>query len=101
MFNPADRMPVFPARSSTGASLRHWGLTRMAPYLKVSAIPASRMELDPVTQTGRCIAEDGTIIELGHRKSNTGTETTTSQCKGDGGDHKRYDQDIDQDSDQD
>lgn len=78
-----------------------WGLTRLSPFAKVSTLPAYTMRLDPETQTGLCVTEDGSVFDFGHRKSNTGTETSTQANKGDGVDHKQYDDDSDQDSDQD
>ena len=78
-----------------------WGLTRLSPFAKVSTVPPHTMKLDPETQTGLCVMEDGSVINFGHRKTNTGTETKTQNSKGDGGDHKQYDPDSDQDTDQD
>ena len=36
-----------------------WGLTRLAPFAAVTIVPPYTMELDPETQTGRCVLEDG------------------------------------------
>ncbi|GAA4060247.1 putative ATP-grasp-modified RiPP [Actinomadura miaoliensis] len=83
------------------ALVRPWGLTRLSPFAKVSAFPPYTMVLDPETQTGLCIMEDGSIVSAKHRKSNRATETRTQAGKGDGGDHKQYDPDTDQDSEED
>jgi putative ATP-grasp target RiPP len=78
-----------------------WGLTRLAPFAKVTVVPPYTMQLDPETQTGLCVTEDGSVITFGHRKSNKATETDTQTNKGDGADHRQYDDDHDQDSEQD
>ncbi|GAA4238573.1 hypothetical protein GCM10022254_55090 [Actinomadura meridiana] len=81
--------------------VRPWGLSRRAPFSKVSPVPSYRMVLDPESQTGLCYMGDGSVVTAKHKKSNRATETKTSQNKGDGGDHKQYDPDTDQDSDED
>ncbi|WP_018655860.1 putative ATP-grasp-modified RiPP [Actinomadura flavalba] len=83
------------------STLVPWGLSRLAPFPTVSAIPAYVMELDPATQTGRAVLADGSVITAGHRKSGTSGETKTSASKGDGRDHKQYDTDNDQSGDED
>jgi putative ATP-grasp target RiPP len=78
-----------------------WGLTRLAPFAAVTVVPPYTIELDPETQTGRCVLEDGSVVNFGHRKTYKATETPTQVSKGDGGDHKQYDPDKDQDSEED
>ncbi|MEU6034062.1 putative ATP-grasp-modified RiPP [Actinomadura sp. NPDC047616] len=95
---------------STGGTRKE---TTRWPWSAPGALPGSRrsrrsapsppytMVLDPETQTGLCIMEDGSIVSAKHRKSNRATETRTQAGKGDGGDHKQYDPDTDQDSEED
>ncbi len=78
-----------------------WGLTRLSPFAAVTVVPQYTMELDPETQTGRCVLGDGSVITFGHRKTYKATETPTQVSKGDGSGHKQYDADKDQDSEED
>ncbi|WP_285775282.1 putative ATP-grasp-modified RiPP [Microtetraspora sp. NBRC 13810] len=73
----------------------------MSPYPDVIEFPEYTVTIDPVTQTGRYVDEHGVVVEMKHKKSNTGTEQKTRASKGDGSSPKAFDQDMSQDSDQD
>ncbi|WP_344896509.1 putative ATP-grasp-modified RiPP [Actinomadura meridiana] len=73
----------------------------MGPYPDVIEFPEYAVTIDPVTQTGRYVDANGVVVEMKHKKSNTGTEQKTRASKGDGSSPKTFDQDTTQDSDQD
>ncbi|GGV57008.1 hypothetical protein GCM10010245_90030 [Streptomyces spectabilis] len=54
-----------------------WGVKRMRPFPDAVVLPAARVVLDPVTQTGRWVDEDGVAVPvLGrHKRSETSKET--------------------------
>ena len=81
--------------------MQPWGVSRMSPYQDHIELPEYTVTIDPVTQTGRYIDAAGTVVEMKHRKSNTGTEQKTRVSKGDGNSPKTFDDDHQQDSDQD
>lgn len=61
----------------THPAVRPWGLTRMEPFPAAEEVPFATVVLDPRTQTGLWLDEDG--LELPaldkHRRSNTSKET--------------------------
>lgn len=103
--HPAERAerPTGPERDQNPMSTptTPWGLTRLAPFATVTVVPPYTMTLDPVTQTGICVTSDGSKITFRHRKTYRATETPTQASKGDGRDHKQYDSDKDEDSEED
>lgn len=104
MFSHADRLPMaptLPVEGVTPSAARPWGVSRMSPYPAVIEVPQFTATIDPVTQVGRYVDADGKVIELRHRKTNTGTQEKTQVSKGDGRTPKTYDEDTSQDSDQD
>lgn len=56
-----------------------WGLRRMRPFPSDAVLPPTRIVLDPQTQTGRWLAEDGTTLPAldRHKRSETSRETST------------------------
>lgn len=105
LFSHADRIPMTPPggtdRKRDSRPLPPWGVSRMSPYPDVIEFPEYTVTIDPETQTGRYVDAAGTVVEMKHRKSNTGTEQKTRASKGDGKSPSSFDQDSSQDSDQD
>ncbi|MGW7004257.1 putative ATP-grasp-modified RiPP [Streptomyces sp. NPDC054933] len=56
-----------------------WGVRRMKPFPADAVVPETRVVLDPETQTGRWLTEDGTTLPAWdrHKKSETSKETNT------------------------
>ncbi|MFG1964773.1 putative ATP-grasp-modified RiPP [Nonomuraea sp. NPDC049028] len=82
-------------------AIQPWGVSRMSPYPDVIEFPEYTVIIDPATQIGRYVGESGVVVEMKHKKSNTGTEQKTRASKGDGSSPKAFDEDTSQDSDQD
>jgi putative ATP-grasp target RiPP len=61
---------------------RPWGMSRLEPYRRTLPLPFARVELDPVTQTGRYFDASGEPVELGKH----GTSRLTSLPTATGGD---------------
>jgi putative ATP-grasp target RiPP len=73
----------------------------MSSYPEVIELPEYVVTIDPITQMGRYTDSNGVVVELKHRRSNTGTEQKTRASKGDGKTPQTFDEDQSQDSDQD
>lgn len=56
-----------------------WGIRRMKPFPGGAIVPETRVVLDPVTQTGRWLTEDGAALPAldKHKRSETSKETST------------------------
>lgn len=54
-----------------------WGLMRMKPFPRGPQLPGLTIVLDPETQTGRWLGEDGVLVPVmdKHKKSGTSSET--------------------------
>ncbi|OLT23918.1 hypothetical protein BJF79_14320 [Actinomadura sp. CNU-125] len=98
MFKNADRLPTGSPAVDAPTTVRPWGLGRMAPYKGVVSIDFVATDIDPVTQMG--VGDDGELVDAKHKRSNTGTEKSTSTNSEDGRDAGQ-DSDHAQDSDQD
>lgn len=75
-----------------------WGLTRMKPFPRGPQVPDHTIVLDPETQTGRWLNEDGSVAPVTdkHKKSMTSKETRTRTSM-DGNPDEGHDQESDTD----
>ncbi|MBV9022765.1 MAG: putative ATP-grasp-modified RiPP [Streptomycetaceae bacterium] len=82
----------------TGQAIRPWGLTRMRPFPATTVLAAASVVLDPDTQTGIWIGEDGLPLPQldRHRRSETSKETKT-RTSSDGDSDQDHDQEGDTD----
>ncbi|GHH70719.1 hypothetical protein GCM10018793_05190 [Streptomyces sulfonofaciens] len=62
----------------TDHTTKPWGLTRMRPFPAGSRVSHSVVVLDPKTQTGLWVDEDGTPVPVTdrHKRSETSKETS-------------------------
>ena len=73
-------MRAVPSRPRPEALIPAFGLRRMRPFPAVAVLPHTHVVLDPVTQTGRWLDQDGTplpVTDARHKKSETNKETKT------------------------
>ncbi|MGW7004975.1 putative ATP-grasp-modified RiPP [Streptomyces sp. NPDC054933] len=56
-----------------------WGVRRMKPFPASAVVPETRVVLDPKTQTGQWLTDDGTALLTWdkHKRSQTSKETNT------------------------
>lgn len=75
-----------------------WGIRRMRPFPENALLTDSRIELDPVTQTGRRLDADGSKAPVldRHKRSETSKETST-RTSSDGNSDTGSDQEGDSD----
>ncbi|MGW3402077.1 putative ATP-grasp-modified RiPP [Streptomyces zhihengii] len=76
MFVHSDRLPQGSPLPSGIRTAAPWGLRRMAPFPATSPAYA-KVELDPVTQTGRYYDADGEVLEMPGHGTSTGTTPST------------------------
>ncbi|MFI8080223.1 putative ATP-grasp-modified RiPP [Kitasatospora sp. NPDC086009] len=77
MFAHSDRLPTGTPLPNGIATLAPWGVRRMAPY-PAHALRYDRVELDPVTQTGRYFDATGRVMEMPGHGTSTGTTPSTN-----------------------
>ncbi|MBT2468935.1 putative ATP-grasp-modified RiPP [Streptomyces sp. ISL-66] len=99
MFVHSDRLPTgtpLPNGISTPAP---WGLRRMTPY-PAQAPSYGRVELDPVTQTGRYFDATGAVMEMPGHGTSSGTNPSTNTGNPSDGTSGGGDSDTGNDTDQ-
>ncbi|MFF3715538.1 putative ATP-grasp-modified RiPP [Streptomyces prasinus] len=77
MFAHSDRLPTGTPLPDGTTTPVPWGLRRMAPY--PALVPSyARVELDPLTQTGRYLDAAGQVVEMPGHGTSTGTRPATN-----------------------
>ncbi|MBX7555432.1 putative ATP-grasp-modified RiPP [Streptomyces sp. tea 10] len=76
MFAHSDRVPTGTPLPSGARTPAPWGLRRMTPYPAL-APGYARVELDPVTQTGRYFDATGQPVMMPGHGTSTGTNPPT------------------------
>lgn len=63
----------------TATALAPWGIRRMKQFPAGAVVPETRVVLDPETQTGQWLTDDGDILPAWdrHKRSETSKETST------------------------
>ncbi|GGO74424.1 hypothetical protein GCM10012289_47040 [Nonomuraea cavernae] len=73
-----------------------WGVTRVTAFNPSARVEVPRVELDPVTQTGRYFDPSGQPIEAGRHGTNKETnKNTTTSCSDSTRPAKDHDNTID------
>ncbi|MET9428214.1 putative ATP-grasp-modified RiPP [Streptomyces sp. NPDC003036] len=93
----ADRFPTGTPLPQGIITPRPWGAHHFAPYPAAPAPGYVRVELDPVTQTGRYLDANGTVLEYPNHGTSSGTNPPTGTSPDGFGGH---DTDTGNDTDQ-
>ncbi|MFF1400924.1 putative ATP-grasp-modified RiPP [Streptomyces sp. NPDC058287] len=97
MFNHADRIPTGTPLPQGHLTPAPWGLRRLAAYPTGEAPLHTRVEIDPVTQTGRYFNAAGVpVMSPGHGTSSGTNPSTGTSPDGQGGGDTDTGNDTDQ-----
>ncbi|WP_406337397.1 putative ATP-grasp-modified RiPP [Streptomyces sp. NBC_00649] len=97
MFNHADRIPTGTPLPQGHLTPAPWGLRRLAAYPTGETPLHTRVEIDPVTQTGRYLNADGVVVmSPGHGTSSGTNPSTGTSPDGQGGGDTDTGNDTDQ-----
>ncbi|MEV6329609.1 putative ATP-grasp-modified RiPP [Streptomyces sp. NPDC051909] len=77
MFNYADRFPTGTPLPQGHLTPAPWGLRRMAAYPGTTVHEHVRVELDPVSQTGRYLNAAGVLVMSPGHGTSSGTNPST------------------------
>ncbi|MEV5681529.1 putative ATP-grasp-modified RiPP [Streptomyces sp. NPDC052179] len=77
MYAHSDRLPTGTPLPNGVSTHTPWGVRRMVPY-PTFAPTYDRVELEPVTQTGRYFDPAGQVMEMPAHGTSTGTNPATN-----------------------
>ncbi|MFK0049928.1 putative ATP-grasp-modified RiPP [Streptomyces sp. NPDC090741] len=99
MYVHSDRLPTGTPLPNGITTPAPWGLRRMTPY-PAFAPGYGRVELDPVTQTGRYLDVHGQVMEMPGHGTSSGTNPSTNTGNPSDGQAGGGDSDTGNDTDQ-